>query len=141
MQNPLLTLGGSVMDLYTGNISLLAIGHEILKILQQDNIMDADNYKQWLGEKEYRLINISDNSNWTLRWAETPLRYMHLHPARYSEHTIRIKANLLKTAILFVKMNAQNVAEINQLRGEYLNLSPLKMISPGLKHIIGLLQN
>jgi hypothetical protein len=69
-----------------------------------------------------------------LRLGEQEERYVHIHPGRYSPHTIRVKANTLKTAIaLSVWMKVYNHREINlellnHVRREILAASPVKSL-------------
>ena len=75
----------------------------------------------------------------------TPERYVHIHPAKYSRHTIRVKANTLKTVLalkyasikLMDKPN-YNLQEVNRIRVELLGFSPIKSIRKGDSEILRL---
>jgi hypothetical protein len=45
---------------------------------------------------------ISDNSQWTLKFHNHEAHFVHIFPARSSPHSFRIKANTLKSAILYI---------------------------------------
>jgi hypothetical protein len=70
-----------------------------------------------------------------LRLGEQPERYVHIHPGRYSPHTIRVKAGALKTAIaLSVWMKLYNHGELtvellNYVRKDVLTASPVKSLT------------
>jgi hypothetical protein len=96
-------------------------------------VLVFENYKKWLFEKrsEYKLIEISDSSVWTLRLGNQE-RYVHIHPGRYSPFTLRVKALTLKTAIavLIIKHEKSfplmDTLQINEVRKEILNSPPVK---------------
>jgi hypothetical protein len=77
-----------------------------------------------------------DGSRWVLRLGDETGRYVHVHPARRAPHTRRVRANVLKTAILVPADAAVHggdpfdIARINQVRGQYLGLSPIIKLEP-----------
>jgi hypothetical protein len=125
------------MDLYFGGYSPLKISEQILDLLHQNKIFLREKYRNWLSKdgRDYQLIELKDNSIWTLRLGENPERYVHIHPGRYSPHTIRVKATTLKTAIFILNFerirNLQTIEieMVNQIRCKYLNEPPLKSFS------------
>jgi len=126
-------IGESQMDIYVGNLSPAQICSEIEILLSRQIKINLFNYLQWLMSegKGFRLIEISDGSCWTLRFGEDPLNFIHLHPGRKSPLTIRVKAQVLKIALLAISLNEieeLNTNKINHLRKEYLNLPPVKSI-------------
>lgn len=147
----LLKIGESQMDLYFGGYSPLQISEQILDYLHQNKIFLFEKYRNWLYKdgKDYQLVELKDKSVWTLRLGENPERYVHIHPGRYSLHTVRVKATTLKTAILI--LNFQRMGEpmtietetINQIRKKYLNEPPLKSFSraSGLGRLLDLFHN
>ena len=145
----LLKIGESQMDLYFGKCSPTDISKQIISYLKKEKIIKLDNYINWLkGDGcEYKLIKLSDKSLWTLRLSENQKRYVHIHPGRYSPHTIRVKATTLKTAILILcfeqagEFEVVNTEMINQIRKKYLNEPPMKSLlkASGLIRIINLL--
>jgi hypothetical protein len=145
----LLKIGESQMDLYLGKIMAEEISNQIIKTLKREKIFSFEQYKKWLYKngKEYQLITSKDKSIWTLRLGENEHRYVHIHPGRYSPHTIRVKATTLKTAIMILcfkqtgEIESINTESVNQIRKKYLNETPLKSLSKasGLKRLIDLL--
>ncbi len=130
----ILKIGESQMDLYTGDLTTNDICEEIkghLKKLIKINLL---NYLQWLQAegKSFKLLQISDGSQWTLRFGEDPVNYIHIHPGRHSPHTVRVKSYALKTALIIASLNIIeeqiNTGLINTIRKEYLNLAPLKSV-------------
>ena len=128
----LLPIGAAQLDFYTGTLAAGDIMQQVQDYLQQKKLLTSATYKQWIQEHEgYRLLSLSDNSNWVLRLGLQPAKWVHLHPARYSLHTVRLKAHSLKTAIALSITAPEKSAEaardlllVNQLRG-YLQLPPL----------------
>ncbi|WP_299708894.1 hypothetical protein [uncultured Pontibacter sp.] len=126
------TIGSSQLDLYLGNLSAQQIARETILYLQALHTLSPEAYQIYLSDSEarYRVITLSDGSKWVLRWGVVEGRHVHLHPARYSEHTIRVKANTLKTAVA-VHMAAlrynqpMGLALVNQVRTEWLGLAPV----------------
>ena len=137
LQKILLVIGESQMDLYEGKFSPQKICNELVSKLKSTGVLGFEEYKKWLFEqgKEYKLIEISDSSVWTLRLGNKEERYVHIHPGRYSPFTKRVKALTLKTAIaVLVTNNDKNfllmdTEKINEVRMEILNLPPLKKVT------------
>ena len=133
----LLKIGESQMDLYYGKLSPSKISKHVIDSLKNKKLLSAEQYNTWLNNegKGYKLLELPDKSLWTLRFTESPDRYVHIHPGRYSPLTIRVKSTTLKTAILvfcFKQMNGVSrigIEEVNYLRKKYLNESPLKSLS------------
>lgn len=83
-----------------------------------------------------------------LRWGVVAGRHVHLHPARYAAHTIRVKANVLKTAIAaLIAAGGQReevaIGLVNQVRAQWLALPPVKSLSEeaGAARLMKLLLN
>ena len=97
-------LGTCVMDIYSGGLSQEAIFNEILEFLEKSNLKDKQVYKSWTGTDfdDYRIVDLSDDSQWTLKYHNHETRYVHIFPARSSSHSFRVKANTLKSAILYI---------------------------------------
>lgn len=142
-------IGTSLMDFYTGNLSPDKIACEILNIFNKNVISSIELYKEWIKEEgsDYRLISLPDGSKWTLRLGIDRNRFIHIHPARNSMSTIRVRALTLKTAILYLVISEfsnvlpLDISVINRLRIDYLDLPPIKSLahSPGLCRLILLL--
>ena len=132
----LLPLGASQMDVYTGSVSPQALADEVLVQLRANEALKPAHYQAFLKAtgSDYRLLELSDSSQWVLRWGEEPGRYVHLHPARYSPHTVRAKASALKTALASLVYQRRcgyqaTTTAINQVRQRVLGLSPLRSLA------------
>jgi hypothetical protein len=95
----LLSLGLSMFDVYLGNLSSKVIREEISAQLKSKCILHKSEYSEWIKTQGgYSSVNVSDSSTWTLRYLEQTT-FIHVHPGRYSIHTIRIKSQHLKQAL------------------------------------------
>jgi len=146
----LLKIGESQMDLYYGELFPAEICKQSIDFLKSCKIFLREKYKDWLndGNKDYQLVQLSDESVWTFRLGENVERYIHIHPARHSANTRRVKALTLKTAILTLcyerigKPEYSGKELINQIRKKYLNEPPLKSVTEdsGLGKLLKLLR-
>jgi hypothetical protein len=123
-------LGASVMDVYSGSITVSRICMEVGEFLNQKGISGKEPFCNWTGSEKsnFRITSLSDGSQWTLKYYENDLRFVHIFPARNSRHTFRVKANTLKPAILFNIVSGKDFIstdELNRVR-VLLNLSPVK---------------
>jgi hypothetical protein len=146
----LVKIGESQMDLYYGIYSPTEIKEQVINNLKKKKIFLLEQYEGWLAENgsDYKMVNLSDKSVWTLRLGENVERYVHIHPGRYSSHTRRVKALTLKTAIFTLcceklgdpKLSGKEL--INEIRKKYLNEPPVKSISveSGLGKLLELLR-
>ena len=144
------TLGSSQLDLYTGLLPPPRIAQEVMAHLQALNLLQPEAYLAYLNtvSQEYFTLTLSDETDWVLRWGRVAGRHVHLHPARYTGHTARVKANVLKTAIAAVIASgnsggtAIDVSLINQVRVEWLALPPVKAFNAdeGVGEVIRLLE-
>ena len=149
LKKHLLQIGESQMDLYYGSCSPEEVSELILGALDIRKIFSLEQYKHWLIKdgKDYQLLKLKDKSVWTLRLSEELNRYVHIHPGRYSPHTIRAKATTLKTAIMILcykqagEIKSIETEVVNFIRKKYLNEPPIKSFSnaSGLGRIIDLL--
>ena len=139
-------IGTDLMDLYVGTLSPLEIGSQIIARLQASSQFAPDAYASWLDANNgYRAIIVGDGSRWIVRQAECGDRYVHVHPARRSPQTIRVRANVLRTAILTLTLSGvrgtdpMEVVVINRARKEFLGLSPIAGSKEGqsIRAIIG----
>lgn len=126
------TIGSSQLDLYHGNLPAQQIADETILHLQKRHTLEPNAYRLYLSGigKAYQLIKLSDGSSWVLRWGVVDERYVHLHPARYSQDTVRVKANTLKTAVAvsIAILRYEQPLElhlINQVRTQWLGLAPV----------------
>ncbi|MFO7621058.1 MAG: hypothetical protein R6W81_07295 [Bacteroidales bacterium] len=126
-------LGTSVMDIYKGNLSLDNIFEEIKEILNQKEIITREHFAIWSGTaiNSYRIVSLSDDSRWTLRYHDNEKSFAHVFPARSAHHTFRVKANTLKSAILYLVLIGKDYisdADLNKVRA-LAGLSPVKEIA------------
>ncbi|GAB3826437.1 hypothetical protein GCM10028895_37440 [Pontibacter rugosus] len=147
LRDALRTIGSSQLDLYLGSLTPEQIAEETILYLQERQLLQPKAYLSYLGTSGYQLLPLSDGSNWTLRWGLAEGRYVHLHPGRYALHTLRVKANHLKTAIaasIACSKYSQpaHVGLLNQVRAEWLELPPIKSYTSekGLGSIFELVQ-
>lgn len=149
LAHQILVLGTEVMDLYTGEMTAVRIGEEVLRQLQNTSRFEFHDYRHWLQEGGgYGLLVLPDSSRWICRMGPEQGRYVHLHPGRWSPHTRRVRANVLKTAVLcnaqalISKEDPLNLVLINKVREQFLDLSPLPSLDPkqGLQPIIEILK-
>lgn len=145
----LLTVGNSQMDVYTGVLSPTMIAQEIMQQLASWQIVDSSTYAAWLKSSGgYRVVLLQDQSKWVLRWGDIAAYYVHIHPARYSPDSVRVKASTLKTAVLVSIWNrlypqvANELSEINLLRKKWLLLPPIQSLAEadGLRRVLEWLQ-
>jgi hypothetical protein len=126
-------LGTKLMDLYTGQLSPRALSEHIITHLGSEGRLEIDTYRTWLaGCEEYAVVVLPhDESRWVLRGGDDMERYVHLHPGRWSPGTVRVRANVLKTAFLVLihagihGVDALDREVINEVRRVHLALSPL----------------
>lgn len=143
-------IGNAQLDLYIGKLHPEEIANSLLKILNTKGIKDAYTYKRCLNRNNgYMTIRIGDGSEWVLRRSNSAEKYIHIHPARCSPETVRLSAATLKSAIVIHawqsihKEKELSLSTINEIRGKYLGLSPLKNLtgSKGLCRLIELIKN
>ncbi len=116
------------IDLYTGVYSppeiINRIATRIKSEFQQSSIIIP-----FAESVSYKLVTLDDSSVWVLRKSNSNQSGIHLHPAKFTPHSIRIYGALLKVALLLVIYNKDSqtdIREINSFRTDYLSLSPLK---------------
>ena len=128
----LLTVGNSQMDLYTGTLGAAAIAREVTGYLSEQQLLEPVPYGAWLEQSGgYRLVPLPDASQWVLSWGEVEGRHVHIHPARHSPHSVRVKASALKTGILaaiWERIHGQpaGLYEVNGLRQAWAGLPPIR---------------
>lgn len=126
------TMGASQFDLYTGHLSTDTIKKKVTDQLLRTGHCTQQAYREWIaGNHGYRTLVLSDKSGWTLRFIDKPA-FIHVHPSRYSVHTIRVKANAIKSVLCYLiaeeVTQVVDVTKLNQLRTQYLQLSPVSAI-------------
>ena len=131
-----------VTDLYEGPLSVEEIKAELSSLLLAEGIGSPESYAEWItreGETQrfgaYLSQSLSDGSEWILReqyeGIDPSAGFVHIHPARSSPHTFRVKANTFRTAafVFFCQQRTPAVpltlARLNLLRAR-ISLSPVK---------------
>jgi len=128
----LVVVGTKLMDLYHGPFSPTEIGDNVLARLRADGLFERSAFGPWVeAGGGYRVIEFpEDTSQWVLRAGDDE-RYVHVHPARYSPHTVRVRANVLTTAMLalaYVGVHGGDPLDrsvVNRVRVDYLGLAPV----------------
>jgi hypothetical protein len=123
-------LGTSVMDVYSGDLPINQISDEVQTYLDKNNISAINTFSEWTGtgRDDFRIISISDGSQWTLKSYENKNRFIHLFPARNSRLTFRVKSNTLKSALIYnitIGKDFISIEDLNSARA-LLGLSPVK---------------
>jgi hypothetical protein len=133
LADQLVVIGTELMDLYTGDLTPAEIGGRVIEQLRAGNRLDRAEYRAWVeAEGGYGVLTFAeDGSRWVVRYAAEDERYVHLHPARWAPRTCRVRANVLKTAILvhaYVGVHGgdpMDRATVNVVRRDYLGLAPI----------------
>lgn len=135
VQEEMLQIGNNLIDFYTGTPTVEQICNEVLEFFNRKNILSRDAFLKWLEDYEWKKIRLSDGSDWLIKKGNDPERYIHIHPAKYSDHSIRIRATTLKTvlALQVQGIHPQNqlrtdLEAVNMVRKNLLNLSPIKSL-------------
>ena len=135
LQKILSGIGAPMTDIYFGELSVQKILDTTSTILKEQNLFSLSSYREWLeNEKMYRFLELPDASKWIFLEGRNEDRYIHFHPAKYSELTFRVRGSTLRTVIA-VKIkgadhleNGFNVSFVNKIRSSLLGLSPVKRI-------------
>lgn len=123
-------IGTSVMDIYTGSLPVKNICYEISEFLRQNCLYESVSFSRWTGTdvKSFRIISVSDESQWTIKYNSNNFRYIHIFPARNSRQTFRIKSNTLKSALLYYIVSGKDF-----ITSENLNRARILMGLPPVK--------
>jgi hypothetical protein len=134
----MIVIGSELTDLYFGALSPAEIGQQVVNQLHADNRLAFDAYRPWLeAGGGYRMRNLSDGCRWVLRLGDEADRYVHVHPGRYAAHTRRVRANVLKTAVMVLAHaglhggNPHDRTLVNAVRQRYLGLAPIGQMLTG----------
>jgi len=138
VKTAMLTIGNNLIDFYLGDLNIDQICKETIDYFSCRNMANRDKFITWLNASHYKKIMLSDQSEWLVKEGINPERYIHIHPAKHSAHTIRVRATTLKTVIALkthsVKIHSDpktNLNEVNNIRMKMLGLSPIKSLKPG----------
>lgn len=129
----LIVIGTELMDLYLGRLTPAEIGAKVLDQLQTENRLALPAYRAWLAASGgYGVLTFAeDNSRWVLRMGDETDRYIHVHPARWATETCRVRANVLKTAVMVLAHAGIHGGDpmertlVNAIRAKYLKLAPV----------------
>jgi hypothetical protein len=129
----LIVIGTELMDLYIGRLTPAEIGANVLAQLQSDNRLVLPAYRAWLAASgSYGVLTFAeDASRWVLRLGDETDRYIHVHPARWAPATCRVRANVLKTAVMVLAHAGIHGGDpmertlVNAIRAKYLELAPV----------------
>lgn len=138
----LVELGHLLTDVYTGALSPGQICTQIRRRLESEQHFPEASYLKWIDEStgRYRLVEIADNSVWTLLYSSNTKQYLHIHPARRSPHSIRVRSIALKVALLLFisgcipQPKEELLVEANHLRVHFFGESPIGKNSD-LRHL------
>jgi len=123
-------IGTSVMDVYTGSLSVQEICGEIFGYIHKNRLDKIKSFSEWSGKGygDFKTITLSDGSVWTLKYHSDEKRFVHFFPARESPHSFRVKANTIKSALLYYIFIGKDFISREDLNGarKYLGLSPVK---------------
>ncbi|HAM09708.1 MAG: hypothetical protein A2X05_10420 [Bacteroidetes bacterium GWE2_41_25] len=123
-------LGTSVMDIYSGALPVSRICKEVIEYLFKHNLSDRKTFSEWTGVKmvDYRVVSLSDGSQWTVKYHDNNSRFIHIFPARGSCYSFRVKSNTLKSALIYyIKVGKDYITgdDLNRVR-PLMGLSPVR---------------
>ena len=126
-------IGTCVMDIYSGEISTDEIFGEIRSFLKTSGLQSKELFMNWAGpgHNDFRIVTLSDSSLWMLNYPDHPSPYVHIFPARSSPYTFRVKANTLKSAILYIIVIGRDYVSEDDLNGAraLAGLSPVREVT------------
>lgn len=151
MADELVVVGTKLMDLYHGPFSPREIGDRVLAALNKAGRDTAGAFRAWVeAEGGYRVTEFpEDTSRWVLRMGDEGGRFIHVHPARWAPFTVRVRANVLTTAVLALAHTRVHGGDpldrpvVNAVRRDYLGLAPIGRSPPvdaGIGSVIELLR-
>jgi hypothetical protein len=136
--NEIKKIGNNILDLYIGKLAINEIFNEIVFQLNSLQIEEKNDFVKWLSPSGYKTLELSDNSMWILRYRIKDDSFVHIHPARYGKHVIRITGSAWKTALTIAILKNKipgklidSIDKINFVRTHFLKLSPVKKIVAG----------
>lgn len=116
-ENIISSIGGSLLDMYTGDLTPVEIANEIINHPSICQPICYESFSQWIvmNGKEYQCLTICDGSRWALRIGHYPNRFIHIHPGRNSTHTYRYKSTNLRTALAYLLLFGWNETNYSNL--------------------------
>jgi hypothetical protein len=128
----LVVIGAELMDLYHGRFTPAEIAAKVVAALEGDGRLALDAYRAWIDASGgYGVVALEDDSRWVLRLGDESDRYIHVHPGRWAPQTRRVRANVLKTAVMVLAYTGVHGGDplgrllVNHVRREYLGLAPV----------------
>ncbi len=128
----MVVIGAKLMDLYVGRFSPAALAALVVEQLERDGRLERHPFRVWVeSQGGYSMVELEDGSRWVLRVADDEERYVHLHPGRWVPQTRRVRANVLKTAVMTLAHVGVHGGDpldcglVNRVRQQYLALSPM----------------
>lgn len=140
----ILCIGSNLIDFYFGSLRVEEICGECFEYFRNEKITEKDDLLNWLKPVKHKKIQLSDKSLWLIKEGIDPERFIHIHPAKYSHFSIRVRATTLKTVIALKVQSfsignemKENLQLVNQVRTKFLKLSPIKSLQPekGILHL------
>ena len=109
---------------------------QVLTILREEQYYHKNSLHQLAGQfRVWKKITLPDESKWLIKKGNKEERYIHIHPAKFSEHTIQVRATTLKTVLTLcihkipIHDDAEhNLRSVNEQRISFLQLSPIKSL-------------
>jgi len=131
-------IGNNLTDLYWGDLSPDRIIYECYSYFKGLKISDESKLAEWLAPLQYKKIWLSDGSLWVIKTGSDKRHFIHVHPAKNSPKSIRVRATTLKTVIaLKVQLLKPenrvlyNLKTVNLIRTGIMGLSPVKSLDKG----------
>jgi hypothetical protein len=108
-----------------------------ISFLKKDKLENESEYLDWIRKSsdQYRILPFPDQCIWVFKIGVEPGRHVHIHPGRNVPHTVRAKANVLKTAIAvnakawLDESNPLRIENINTVREDLIRLEPIKFVT------------
>ena len=140
----LMNIGNNLLDFYIGFLTIEEICNECLKYFQEERIIKKEDFLKWLQPHGYKIIELTDKSKWIIKEGIDNERFIHIHPAKYSPNSMRVRATTLKTVVALqihsfpiYQEKKENLQIVNMVRVKYLHLSPVRSLNES-KAIINL---
>jgi hypothetical protein len=131
-------IGNNLTDLYCGNLSADKIIYQCHNYFLNLKITNDKKLEEWLKPFDYRKIQLSDRSLWVIKQGTDECHFIHVHPAKNSPLSIRVRATTLKTVIALKIQSlmpenkiSYNLKTVNSIRTGLLGLSPVKSLDKG----------
>jgi len=132
----LVVVGNRLMDFYVGPLWPGEIARAVTAKLDAMGVLEPSAFQPWVESAGgYQMLELdADGSMWALRHGHAGERYVHVHPARWAPLTYRVRANVVKTAIMAMAHagvhggDPSDVVVVNDARRLYLGLSAVEAI-------------